>query len=164
MLLHLLIFSHLIFAFVHHVILGYVALFTLGIAFSLVPAAMWPSVAKIVPERRLGTAYAGMFTIQNWGLFLFFGGIGTVLDWVNPKIVMKTQGIREVMSNLDLSNMQMSGNIEFMRSIGEIQPYNYMIPCTLFIICGVVAIFLALALKKVSTAAGYKLEEPSNSK
>ena len=63
--------------------LAYAGLFSLGIAFSLVPAAMWPSVAKIVPEKRLGTAYASMFTVQNWGLGLFFWGIGALLDVVN---------------------------------------------------------------------------------
>ena len=40
----------------------------LGIGFSLVPAAMWPSVPKIIPEKQLGTAYAVIFWIQNIGL------------------------------------------------------------------------------------------------
>ena len=42
----------------------------LGIAFSLVPSAMWPSVPKIIPEKQLGTAYAVIFYIQNIGLWL----------------------------------------------------------------------------------------------
>lgn len=40
----------------------------MGIAFSLIPAVMWPSVAYIVDERRLGTAYAVMFLIQQLGV------------------------------------------------------------------------------------------------
>ncbi len=68
----LLLFSHVTLTFLHINILAYAALFSLGIAFSLVPAAMWPSVAKIIPENRLGTAYASMFTIQNLGLALFY--------------------------------------------------------------------------------------------
>jgi len=40
----------------------------MGIAFSLIPAVMWPSVAYIVDERRLGTAYAVMFLIQQIGV------------------------------------------------------------------------------------------------
>ena len=40
----------------------------LGFAFSLVPSAMWPSVPKIIPEKQLGTAYALIFWVQNWGL------------------------------------------------------------------------------------------------
>ena len=50
----------------------------LGIAFSLVPAVMWPSVAYIVEEKRLGTAYGLMTMIQNVGLALFNWMIGAV--------------------------------------------------------------------------------------
>ena len=50
----------------------------LGIAFSLVPSAMWPSVAKIFPVNQLGTAYALIFFIQNIGLW----GIPTLIGWV----------------------------------------------------------------------------------
>ncbi|HMA75902.1 MAG TPA: MFS transporter [Candidatus Krumholzibacteriaceae bacterium] len=159
----LLIFSHFTFAFIDSTALCYVSLFSLGIAFSLVPAAMWPSVAKIVPERRLGSAYAGMFTIQNYGLFIFFKGIGTVLDKVNPKVVESTQTIRSVMKSVGVPNGQISDNIQYLRNVGQIQPYNYTIPVTLFIACGVIAIFLALQLKKTSKEMGYGLEEPTNS-
>ena len=76
----LLIFAHVTMAFLQINALAYVALFSLGVAFSLVPAAMWPSVAKIVAENRLGTAYATMFTIQNWGLALFYWMPGQILD------------------------------------------------------------------------------------
>jgi len=41
----------------------------MGIAFSLVPAVMWPSVAIIVDSSKLGTAYGLMTMIQNIGLF-----------------------------------------------------------------------------------------------
>ena len=50
----------------------------LGIAFSLIPAVMWPSVAYIVEEKRLGTAYGLMTMIQNIGLAGFNWLIGTV--------------------------------------------------------------------------------------
>jgi len=76
----LLIFAHVTMAFLQINALAYLALFCLGVAFSLVPAAMWPSVAKIVAESRLGTAYATMFTIQNWGLALFYWMPGQILD------------------------------------------------------------------------------------
>ncbi|MBQ6750644.1 MAG: MFS transporter [Bacteroidaceae bacterium] len=42
----------------------------LGVAFGLVPSAMWPSVPKIIPMQLLGTAYAVIFYIQNIGLSL----------------------------------------------------------------------------------------------
>lgn len=52
----------------------------MGLAFSLVPAVMWPSVALIVDEARLGTAYGLMTMIQNIGLFGFNLIIGTASD------------------------------------------------------------------------------------
>ncbi|MGD8869397.1 MAG: MFS transporter [Gemmatimonadales bacterium] len=52
----------------------------MGIAFSLVPAVMWPSVAYIVEERKLGTAYGLMTMIQNIGLFGFNVIIGRAND------------------------------------------------------------------------------------
>jgi len=48
----------------------------LGIAFSLVPAAMWPSVARMVEGSRLGTAYGIMFLIQNLGLMVMSPLVG----------------------------------------------------------------------------------------
>lgn len=58
----------------------------LGIAFSLVPSAMWPSVPKIIPERQLGTAYAVIFYIQNIGLWLIPLILGIVLNASNPAV------------------------------------------------------------------------------
>lgn len=52
----------------------------LGIAFSLVPSAMWPSVPKIIPMKQLGSAYAIIFYIQNIGLSLVPIMIGNVLQ------------------------------------------------------------------------------------
>ena len=52
----------------------------LGIAFSLVPSAMWPSVAKIFPVKQLGTAYALIFFIQNIGLWGVPALIGYILE------------------------------------------------------------------------------------
>jgi len=67
----------------------------LGIGFSLVPSAMWPSVPKIIPEKQLGTAYAVIFWIQNIGLLFIPLILGFVLNATNPevspnKIVVKT--------------------------------------------------------------------------
>ncbi len=60
-----------------------VPLVLLGMAIALVPAAMWPSVAKIVAEKRIGTAYGAMFSIQNLGLFAFPILAGVILDASN---------------------------------------------------------------------------------
>ena len=58
----------------------------LGVAFSLVPSAMWPSVPKIIPEKQLGTAYAVIFWIQNIGLMLVPLVLGIVLNNTNPDV------------------------------------------------------------------------------
>ena len=47
---------------------------------------MWPSVAKIVPEHQLGTAYGFMFTIQNFGMMLVPVLMGWTLDINNVGI------------------------------------------------------------------------------
>lgn len=52
----------------------------IGIAFSLVPSALWPSVPKIVPLRQLGTAYSIIYYIQNIGLMLTPIAVGQVID------------------------------------------------------------------------------------
>jgi MFS family permease len=51
----------------------------MGIAFSLIPAVMWPSVAYIVGQERLGTAYGLMTMIQNIGL----AGFNLLIGWAN---------------------------------------------------------------------------------
>ena len=99
----LLIFAHVSLSLSNNPIFAYMGLLSLGIAFSLVPAAMWPSVAKIVPENRLGTAYASMFTVQNWGLGLFFWGIGALLIAI-PVNSRTMASIEEVRSNLEISD------------------------------------------------------------
>jgi len=53
----------------------------MGIAFSLIPAVMWPSVAYIVDQRRLGTAYALMTLIQQIGFFILNLLIGKANDY-----------------------------------------------------------------------------------
>jgi MFS family permease len=58
----------------------------LGIGFSLVPAAMWPSVPKIIPEKQLGTAYAVIFWIQNIGLWAIPLLLGIVLNATNHEV------------------------------------------------------------------------------
>jgi MFS family permease len=57
----------------------YVPMVLMGIAFSLIPAVMWPSVAYIVDQSKLGTAYGLMTMIQNIGLF----GFNLMVGWAN---------------------------------------------------------------------------------
>lgn len=58
----------------------YIPIAMMGIAFSLIPAVMWPSVAYIVEEKRLGTAYAVMTLIQQIGVAGFNWMIGVAND------------------------------------------------------------------------------------
>ena len=57
-----------------------IVMILLGIAFSLVPSAMWPSVPKIIPMKQLGSAYAIIFYIQNIGLSMVPVLIGNVIS------------------------------------------------------------------------------------
>lgn len=67
-------------------IIAFLAIILLGISFSLVPAALWPSVPKLIDNKLLGSAYAVIFWIQNIGLFAFPMIIGKVLKACNTTI------------------------------------------------------------------------------
>jgi MFS family permease len=134
----LLIFAHLSLSIFQNVYLGYAGLLSLGIAFSLVPAAMWPSVAKIIPENRLGTAYATMFTIQNWGLGLFFWLIGKTLDTANSDQLAAIKA-------------------------GEAN-YDYTWPIFMLVFLGIISIALAFLLKAADRRQKFGLELPSGEK
>jgi len=110
----------------------------LGIAFSLVPAAMWPSVAKIVNEKTIGTAFGTMFAIQNLGLFAFPILIGLVLDKTNPGITPE------------------------MVAAGAGQ-YNYTYAVIMLAGLGILGLTFAILLKLEDKKSGYGLELPSNS-
>lgn len=74
----ILLFVHLSFAFTE--IYPLVPMILLGIAFSLVPAAMWPSMVKLVSYNQIGAAYGLMYSIQNLGLFAIPLLAGYILD------------------------------------------------------------------------------------
>ena len=96
----LLIICHLTFAYVLPLfkgstaagfIMAYITILVLGSSFSLVPAALWPSVPKLVDSKIIGSAYALIFWIQNIGLWLFPMLIGIVLDNTNPGVTDPTK-------------------------------------------------------------------------
>ncbi|MCD8206419.1 MAG: MFS transporter, partial [Bacteroidales bacterium] len=81
---------------------GYLGISLLGIGYSLVPSAMWPSVPKIIPERNLGTAYSLIYWIQNIGMLtvpIFVGRIfkaettGTQTAAVNAELIFMGLGV-----------------------------------------------------------------------
>jgi len=108
----------------------------LGIGFSLVPSAMWPSVPKIIPEKRLGTAYALIFWVQNIGLMLVPALIGWVL---NKYCITGTHLIDGV----------------------AVPSYNYTLPMIIFTCFGIAALVFALLLKAEDKKKGYGLEMPN---
>ncbi len=130
----LLVVVHLTFAVTN--ITPYVPMFILGIAFSLVPAAMWPAVTKIVPTRRIGTAYGAMFTVQAVGLMLFPWLIGLVLDATNP-------GVAETIS------------------AGGNAVYDYTQVLFMLAVLGILGLLFSWLLKREDKTSGYGLEEPN---
>lgn len=108
----------------------------LGIAFSLVPSAMWPSVPKIVPEKRLGTAYSLIFWVQNWGLM----GVPLLIGWVLEKYCVTGQTVRDGLT---------------------VNTYDYTLPMLIFTSFGVLALLFAFLLKAEDKKKGYGLESPN---
>ena len=140
----LLIACHLIFAFVlpstHSYLIAYSTIVLLGISFALVPAALWPSVHKIIDEKVLGSAYCLIFWVQNFGLCFVPMLIGSVLAQANANnpavIAAKAQG-------------------------AEFIPYDYTIPLVIFACFGVAALLLAFYLKIIDRKHSFGLEQPN---
>lgn len=130
----MLVFIHLTFSIsmLDNWIVALALIILLGIAFSLVPSAMWPSVPKIIPENKLGTAYALIFWVQNWGLMGVPYLIGKVLD-----------------------KYCITGYIN------EKPTYDYTIPMMIFTGFGVLALIVSILLKREDKIKGYGLELPN---
>lgn len=134
----LLILVHVLFALP---VLNYwwfaaIVMVLLGVAFSLVPSAMWPSMPKIVPMRLLGSSYAVTFWIQNIGL----GGVPLLIGLVLEKYCIVGTVMRD-------------GN--------EVIQYDYTLPMCIFAVFGVIALGLAFMLKREDAKKGYGLELPN---
>jgi len=115
------------------------AIIVLGVAFSLVPAALWSSMPKIVEDRFLGTGYGLIFWIQNIGLMIFPMLIGFILDAVNPGVAEKL-------------------------AAGVKATYNYTVPMLVFAALGLFAAILGFMLKNMDAKKGYGLEKPNMNK
>ncbi len=140
----LLIVCHLVFAFVlpatHSKLIAYATIVVLGISFSLVPAALWPSVPKIIDEKVLGSAYCLIFWVQNIGLCLVPALIGSVLA---------------------SSNANNPAVIAAKEAGADFIPYNYTVPLIIFACFGVAAFLIALYLKALDKKRHLGLEEPN---
>ena len=109
-----------------------IVMIVLGIAFSLVPSAMWPSVPKIIPEKQLGTAYAMIFWVQNIGLSM----VPLLIGWILDTYCKVDNGTGKI-------------------------AYDYTLPMAVFTGFGVLALFIALLLKREDKRKGYGLELPN---
>jgi nitrate/nitrite transporter NarK len=134
----LLVFVHVMFSvpFLHHWLVAVFLIIVLGIGFSLVPSAMWPSVPKIIPEKQLGTAYAMIFWVQNWGLM----GVPALIGWVLEKYCI-------------------NGQIE--KNGVMVNTYDYTLPMMIFAAFGALAIVFAFLLKAEDKRKSYGLELPN---
>lgn len=129
---------HLVFALIPlTTAIAYTAIVILGISFSLVPAALWPSVPKLVENRYLGSAYSVIFWIQNIGLMCFPILIGWSLSVTNP------------------------GVSDQIKTGVEGAAYNYTVPMLIFASLGVLAFLLGIWLKIEDKKKGYGLELPN---
>ena len=137
----LLILVHALFSvpFLNNWMFSIVLIMVLGVGFSLVPSAMWPSVPKIIPENQLGTAYALIFWVQNWGLM----GVPALIGWVLEKYCITGQVVRDGLT---------------------VNTYNYTLPMMIFTGFGVLALIFAILLKAEDKKKGYGLELPNISK
>ena len=112
----------------------------LGISFALVPAALWPSVPKIIDEKILGSAYCLIFWVQNIGLCFVPKLIGNLLASTNADnpavIAAKAAG-------------------------AEFIPYDYTVPLLVFASFGVLALLFAIYLKALDKKRGFGLEQPN---
>ncbi len=129
---------HLLFSlpFLNHWVIAILLMVMLGIGFSLVPSAMWPSVPKIIPERQLGTAYSLIFWVQNWGLM----GVPYLIGWVLDKYC--------------ITSSQVVGD-------QTINTYDYTLPMIIFMSFGILAILLGFLLKLEDRKKGYGLQLPN---
>lgn len=137
----LLTVSHLIFALVpaemFTVPIALITIIILGVAFSLVPASMWPSLPKVVEDRYLGSAYGLTFWIQNMGLL----GVPILIGWA---LSASNPGVSELIAGGDTT-----------------AKYNYMVPELIFAGFGFLAFLLSFFLKHIDRKKGFGLELPN---
>lgn len=117
-------------------IMAVILVVLLGVALSLVPSAMWPSVSKIIPDKQLGTAFSLIFWIQNWGLM----GVPLLIGWVLDRYCINGTVIID----------------------GNTKPtYDYTLPMMIFASFGILAVIVGYLLKFEDKKKDYGLEKPN---
>jgi MFS family permease len=132
----MLVFVHLLFTLpiLQYWWFALILIIVLGVAFSLVPSAMWPSVPKIIPQKQLGSAYSLIFYIQNIGLSM----VPLLIGWVIDTFAKSTKN--------------------------GVVSYDYTIPLSIFMIFGILSVGVALLLKREDRIKQYGLEEANMKK
>lgn len=153
----IMIVCHLSFAFILPVYpkqwFAFLIIVVLGVSFSLVPAALWPSVPKVIEPKILGSAYSLIFWIQNIGLCFVPKIIGNVLNSSNPGIADARSAAAEMISNGTLNADVLYTQPEYL--------YNYTTCMVIFSSFGVLAFLLGIWLKIEDKKKGYGLELPN---
>jgi len=131
-----------------HWLVALFAMLLLGVGFSLVPSAMWPSVPKLIPHRQLGTAYSLIFFLQN--LIALMGApylIGWLLD---TYCVTGREVVQKVVDGAT-------------RDVTVVS-YDYTLPMGAFVVFGLLAVAFAYLLKTEDRRKGHGLEQPCHTR
>jgi MFS family permease len=129
----------------------FVPMAVMGVAFSLIPAVMWPSVAYIVPDGKLGTAYGLMTLVQNIGLF----GFNVLVGWANDGRV-----------SIDLTDLRLpiQWGLDFAIRASAQNPGGYALGMWIFSSLGLFGFLFAFLLRRREAGPhGHGLENPSGS-
>lgn len=142
--------AHVLFTlpFLNHWLVALFAVLLLGVGFSLVPSAMWPSVPKLIPDRQLGTAYSLIFYLQN---LIALMGTPYLIGWVLDTYCVTG---RETSTQV----------IDGVSQQVQIVHYDYMIPMGIFVGFGLLAVIFAVLLKADDRKHHYGLEEPCHTR
>lgn len=134
----LLVLVHLVFTipFLNNWLVALAATIVLGFGFSLVPAAMWPSLPKFIPQHQLGTAYAVVSWMQN---LVALWGVPYLIGWILDRFCITGTRVADGLSS---------------------PSYNYTLPMAVFTALGVLAVIFGILLKTEDRRMGYGLELP----
>ena len=118
-------------------------------------------IPKIIPEKQIGSAYAFIFWIQNFGLWGIPLLIGIVLERTNPGIADRIQEIMANFKSMGLEDDQITEKVALMKEAGEYPIYNYETTWMIFVGLTVLALIVAIMLKAEDKKKGYGLELPN---
>jgi len=134
----LLVAVHFVFTvpFLTNWLVALAATIVLGFGFSLVPAAMWPSLPKFIPQHKLGTAYAVVSWMQN---LVALWGVPYLIGWILDRYCIVGTRVENGLSS---------------------PAYNYTLPMLVFTGLGVLSVVFGLLLKREDKKMKYGLELP----